>query len=311
MRPAMRMNRDLEYSLNRQHPIDWSDNTALYDLSPQLLKELSRDECDQVAASIRSFMVANVMRSGGHLGGNLGVVELTVALHRVFDSPSDPIIFDIGHQSYVHKIITGRAKEFGNLRRFGGMSGFPSRAESLHDHLENSHSSTALAWALGMTLGTSANERSPRPIVVIGDGALTGGVAFEALNAIGVRQSPVLVVLNDNGRSYAGTTSRLTMGDPYDLEDWAGQRNVQGYFESLGFSYIGPVDGHDLDSLEASLRTAKAVHGPVVAHVRTKKGLGWKPAMDDEVMRQHQVAGLALAATNTQPVLPLSAQSWG
>jgi 1-deoxy-D-xylulose-5-phosphate synthase len=274
------------------------------------VRSMSQPECVRLAALIRTFLIENVSRTGGHLGANLGVVELTIAVHRAFASPSDPIIFDIGHQAYTHKILTGRADGFANLRQRTGISGFPSRAESPHDTVENSHSSTGLAWALGMAMA-----QPKRPVVVIGDGALTGGVAYEAINAIGVRQLPVVIVYNDNGRSYARTVSRLTLGEPADQDDSgpAGQPNAERFFTALGFRYMGPADGHDLGQLEAVLADAAAASGPVAVHVRTRKGFGWTAGESDEIMRGHQVAGTAAsaAAVNEIPPLPASGQPWG
>ncbi|MFJ7278884.1 1-deoxy-D-xylulose-5-phosphate synthase [Kitasatospora sp. NPDC098663] len=262
-------------------------------LTPEAVRALDAAGCERLAAQIRSFLITEVNRTGGHLGGNLGVVELTIALHRVFRSPDDPIIFDIGHQAYTHKILTGRAGGFVDFRQRTGMSGFPSRAESPHDLMENSHSSTGPAWGLGITLA-----RGTRSVVVIGDGALTGGVAYEAINAIGVRRQPVVIVYNDNGRSYARTMSRLTLGEPCDTETGGAddQRNVELFFTALGFSYVGAVDGHDFGKLEAALADAADTDGPVVVHVRTQKGLGWSEAEGDEIMRLHQVGGTAPAA---------------
>ncbi|MFE7563240.1 1-deoxy-D-xylulose-5-phosphate synthase [Kitasatospora sp. NPDC057500] len=290
-------------------------------LTPEAVRGLDPEGCERLAARIRSFLITEVNRTGGHLGGNLGVVELTIALHRVFRSPDDPIIFDIGHQAYTHKILTGRAAGFAEFRQRTGMSGFPSREESPHDTMENSHSSTGPAWGLGITLA-----RGSRSVVVIGDGALTGGVAYEAINAIGVRRQPVVIVYNDNGRSYARTMSRLTAGEPCDTGTGGGpqdQGNVELFFTALGFSYIGAVDGHDFGKLEAALADAAGTGGPVVVHVRTQKGRGWSEAEGDEIMRLHQVAGTGSAApvAVAAPVaaraaadlarLPLGDRSWG
>ncbi|AUY49099.1 1-deoxy-D-xylulose-5-phosphate synthase [Streptomyces sp. CB01881] len=290
-----------------------SDNEIdLTGLTPEAVRALDTEGCERLAARIRSFLITEVNRTGGHLGGNLGVVELTIALHRVFRSPDDPIIFDIGHQAYTHKILTGRAAGFADFRQRTGMSGFPSREESPHDTMENSHSSTGPAWGLGITLA-----RGTRSVVVIGDGALTGGVAYEAINAIGVRRQPVVIVYNDNGRSYARTMSRLTLGEPCDAETGGpeDQRNVELFFTALGFSYIGAVDGHDFGKLEAALADAAGTAGPVVVHVRTQKGLGWSEAEDDDVMRLHQVGGTAGAAAvpaaGDDARLPLGSRSWG
>jgi 1-deoxy-D-xylulose-5-phosphate synthase len=208
---------------------------------PAELRGLGLAECAALCGRIRRFLIDSVGRTGGHLGANLSTVELTMALHRVFVSPETAIIWDTGHQCYTHKILTGRQDRFGDLRARGGLSGFPSRAESPHDLLENSHASVGPAWAYGVAASTG------RPaVVVLGDGALTGGVAYEGLNAIGYRGAPVVVVVNDNGRSYAPTRSRLTYGEPIDVPGHRGDGPARAFFESLGFSYRGPVDGHDL-----------------------------------------------------------------
>jgi 1-deoxy-D-xylulose-5-phosphate synthase len=306
---------------------------------PEDLKQVAADDLPDLAAQIRSFLVAHVTRTGGHLGPNLGVVELTLALHRVFDSPHDALIFDTGHQAYVHKLLTGR-QDFSGLRQAGGLSGYPSRAESEHDVVENSHASTALSWADGVSKGFALRGEHDRHVVaVVGDGALTGGMAWEALNNIATTDRPLVIVVNDNERSYAPTigglahhlsTLRTTRGYERFLE-WGrsalqrggapgrlayealhgmkkGIKDVvapQGMFEDLGLKYLGPVDGHDVAALEHALRRAKAFGGPVLVHAITHKGHGWAPAENDEADRFHGIGildpgtGLPIAAAGT------------
>jgi 1-deoxy-D-xylulose-5-phosphate synthase len=289
---------------------------------PQDLRGLGQAELEDLAAQIREFLVVQVSRTGGHLGPNLGVVELTLALHRVFDSPRDTLVFDTGHQAYVHKILTGR-QDFSGLRHRGGLSGYPSRAESPHDVVENSHASTALSWADGIARAYQLAGAGDRSVVaVVGDGALTGGMAWEALNNIATgRDRRLVIVVNDNERSYAPTiggmahhlaTLRTTRGYERFLE-WGksalqrggppgrlafgalhgmkkGLKDVvapQGMFEDLGVKYIGPVDGHDVGAVEHALRRAKAYGGPVIVHAITRKGNGYAPAENDETDRFH------------------------
>ncbi|MCM3906529.1 1-deoxy-D-xylulose-5-phosphate synthase [Trueperella bernardiae] len=296
---------------------------------PADLASLKKKELDKLAAEIRRFLVVNVAKTGGHLGPNLGVVELTIALHRVFDSPRDVLVWDTGHQAYVHKILTGR-KDFDRLRHEGGLSGYPSRAESEHDVVENSHASTALSWADGISRGMQMSGKDHHVVAIIGDGAMTGGMAWEALNNIAEDpERPVVIVLNDNGRSYAPTVGGIVRRfDPVrkldavrvnrDYEnflDW-GKRTLQdgglpgkltydtlrgikkgmkeiffdaGIFDSLGLKYIGPVDGHDIVSLEEALRMARDFGGPVVVHAMTEKGRGYKPAEENKADRFHAV----------------------
>ncbi|KRV49716.1 1-deoxy-D-xylulose-5-phosphate synthase [Wenjunlia vitaminophila] len=255
---------------------------------PGDLRALSPAELDTVAGEIRELLIDKVTRTGGHLGPNLGVVELTIALHRVFDSPRDTLLWDTGHQSYVHKVLTGRQHDFDGLRSEGGLSGYPSRAESRHDVIENSHASTALSYADGLARARALTGDGSRAVVaVIGDGALTGGLAWEALNNLGGhRDIPVIVVLNDNGRSYAPTVGgfaahlrRLRDPDP-------GHGNV---FRELGLGYLGPVDGHDIAAVEDALCRARGTGGPVVVHVVTQKGRGWEPARRNDLDRCHVV----------------------
>ncbi len=293
--------------------------------SPDVLKALDEQKLPQLADDIRKFLIEKVTQTGGHLGPNLGVVELTIALHRVFDSPKDVMVFDTGHQSYVHKILTGRAKDFDTLRQEGGLSGYPSRAESIHDVVENSHASTALSYADGVAKAFQQfGESKDRHVVaVIGDGALTGGMTWEALNNIADAQDrPLVIVVNDNGRSYSPTigglaqhllTLRTTKGYEKFLE-WGkdvlvrtsagkpifdalhgmkkGIKDIvapQGLFEDLGLKYIGPIDGHNISDLEFSLKRAKEYEHPVIVHVITEKGRGYKPAENDEAERFHAV----------------------
>src|SRR3954469_15900897 len=279
---------------------------------PRDLSRLDGAQLRDLASEIRSFLIRAVSRTGGHLGPNLGVVELTLAIHRVFDSPRDAVVFDTGHQAYVHKLITGR-QDFSGLRRAGGLSGYPSRSESEHDVVENSHASTALSWADGIARGFRLRgERDRHVVAVVGDGALTGGMAWEALNNIATADRPIVVVVNDNERSYAATigglahhlsTLRTTRGYERFLE-WGrsalqrsgapgrlayealhgvkkGLKDVvapQGLFEDLGLKSLGPVDGHDVAALEHALRRARSYGGPVIVHAITQKGHGWAPA---------------------------------
>jgi 1-deoxy-D-xylulose-5-phosphate synthase len=240
-----------------------------------------------LAADIRARLVPAVCAVGGHLGANLGMVELTIALHRVFQSPWDPILFDIGHQAYVHKMLTGRWDEFGSLRQAGGMSGYPSRSESRHDFIENSHASTALSYADGMAKAIELTGDSDRRVVaVVGDGALTGGMCWEAMNNLGVSGRPVVVVLNDNERSYAPTTGSVAAHLSALRERPASHPNL---FEHLGFEYLGPVDGHDLAALDAVFTLARQRTHPVLVHCVTVKGKGYPPAEQDAADRMHGI----------------------
>ncbi|WP_080794671.1 1-deoxy-D-xylulose-5-phosphate synthase [Corynebacterium pacaense] len=285
--------------------------------TPADLRALSPEELEELAVEIRDFLVARVAATGGHLGPNLGVVELTIALHRVFDSPSDPIIFDTSHQSYVHKILTGRAGDFDTLRQKGGLSGYTSRAESEHDWTESSHASAALSYADGLSKALSLDGRgSCNVVAVVGDGALTGGMCWEALNNIAMgRDRNVVVVVNDNGRSYSPTIggfaenlAGLRMQPFYDrvMEQgkstlksmgWVGERTFEALhafkegvkstviptemFPELGMKYVGPVDGHNQKALENALRYAHDYEGPIIVHVVTEKGRGYAPAEQD------------------------------
>jgi 1-deoxy-D-xylulose-5-phosphate synthase len=269
---------------------------------PADLRRLPGPRVPDLAEEIRGFLVERVGRTGGHLGPNLGVVELTIALHRVFDSPRDPIVFDTGHQSYVHKILTGRWQEFGSLRQRGGLSGYPCREESEHDLVENSHASTALSYADGLAKAFELHGEHGRHVVaVVGDGALTGGMAWEALNNIGrAPHRPIVVVLNDNGRSYEPTAGAVA--------DHLARLRAQGrpaaggstLFEALGLAYLGPVDGHDAGAVERALRRAVALARPVVVHCVTSKGRGHPSAEADEADRLHAV-GPPRSAPATAP----------
>ena len=281
--------------------------------TPRDLRELTADQLDRLAAEIRDTLVATCARTGGHLGPNLGVVELTVALHRVFDSPTDRIVFDTGHQAYVHKLLTGRQQAFGRLRQEGGLSGYPSQAESEHDLVENSHASTALSYADGLAKAYAIRGEHRHVVAVVGDGALTGGMAWEALNNIAIaRDSRLVIVVNDNGRSYTPTVGGLATAltalrtDPrYERVLGAVKKRLpavpavglaaydtlhaikkgvkdalapQGLFEDLGLKYVGPVDGHDRTALEQALAHARRFDGPVIVHALTRKGFGYDAA---------------------------------
>lgn len=253
---------------------------------PAALRRMRADELPALADEIRAFLIEKVCATGGHLGVNLGVVELSIALHRVFASPHDTILYDTGHQSYVHKILTGRQSGFTRLRQRDGLSGYPSRTESVHDHIENSHASTVLAYADGLAKARGLSGQANRAIVaVIGDGALTGGLAWEGLNNLSAAPArPVIVVLNDNGRSYAPTIGGIA------AHLSALRRKQPGtLFEQLGFAYLGPIDGHDIGACERALRAARLLACPVVVHCVTQKGYGYRPAEADEAELMHAV----------------------
>jgi 1-deoxy-D-xylulose-5-phosphate synthase len=285
--------------------------------SPTDLRRLDQQQLETLAVELREFIVQAVATNSGHLGSNLGAVELTIALHRVFSSPRDILLWDTGHQAYVHKLLTGRREMFATLRQGGGLSGYPSRAESVHDWVENSHASTILSYAHGVAAGVARSTSRDRKVVaVIGDGAMTGGMAFEGLNNLGHSGSRVVVVLNDNGRSYAPTISRLSESltrirlhpglrsvrsrFEESLRELPGVGNLaysslQGlysavrevieptvFFEALGVRYVGPIDGHDIAGMEGALSQAAEFDGPIVVHVLTRKGRGYAPAEDDD-----------------------------
>jgi 1-deoxy-D-xylulose-5-phosphate synthase len=283
----------------------------LEDLSPMRLRALPAGQLPEVAAQIRRFLIEKVTASGGHLGPNLGAVELTMALHRVFRSPRDVLLFDTGHQAYVHKVLTGRADGFDRLRQGGGLSGYPSRAESAHDVIENSHASTALSYADGFAKAFRLRGESDRSVVaVVGDGAMAGGMCWEAMGSIGASPDwPVIVVLNDNGRSYSPTVGslaehlrslRLVDGNVRPIRAAGGN-----LFKTLGFGYIGPVDGHDILALERALRKAAGLGRPVVVHAVTVKGKGYGPAEEHEEDRMHAVGVLDAATGRAQvPAAP-------
>ncbi|SDM41115.1 1-deoxy-D-xylulose-5-phosphate synthase [Nonomuraea jiangxiensis] len=279
-----------------------------YVSTPEDLRALPAELLPGLAREIRDFLIDKVSANGGHLGSNLGIVELTIALHRVFDSPGDAIVFDTGHQAYVHKILTGRRGAFDELRRRGGLSGYPSRQESAHDHLDSSHASTALAYADGMAKARRLVGGDPRPVVaVVGDGALTGGVAWEALNNLGAAKhhedNPVIVVLNDNGRSYAATFGACAD----HLERLRAAAADVTVFEQLGLRYLGPVDGHDIPALERALRAARELREPVVVHCVTVKGRGYEPAEQD--LDEHLHAIPVTDPATGQPLKP-AATTW-
>ena len=311
--------------------------------NPSDLTRLDEAALLELSNEIREFLIEKVSKSGGHLGPNLGVVELTIAIHRIFQSPHDLIIFDTGHQSYVHKILTGRARSFDQLRQRGGAAGYPNRAESVHDVVENSHASTALSWAEGIAKGFRIQGITDRTVVaVVGDGALTGGMAWEALNNIAAQKDlKLVIVVNDNERSYSPTiggvatylsTLRATRGYERFLQ-WGkgvlertpvvghpiyetlhgmkkGLKDIvapQGMFEDLGIKYLGPVDGHDITALERALIQAKKFEGPVIVHAITEKGRGHAPAVNDEAEKFHAVG---VVDPETGEPLAKSGKTW-
>ncbi|NEU29591.1 1-deoxy-D-xylulose-5-phosphate synthase [bacterium LRH843] len=288
---------------------------------PSVLKNYSKAELKELGEEIRQFLIEKLSVTGGHLGPNLGVVELTIALHQLFDSPKDKFIWDVGHQAYVHKILTGRADQFDKLRQYKGLCGFPKRNESEHDVWETGHSSTSLSAAMGMAMARDLKGTDDNVVAIIGDGALTGGMALEALNHIGHEQTNLIVILNDNEMSIApnvgalhSVLGRLRTAGKYkkakeELEQLVKKIPAFGgklaataervkdslkyllvsgiFFEELGFTYLGPVDGHDLDDLTENLNYAKKTKGPVLVHVLTKKGKGYEPAEQDALGTWH------------------------
>lgn len=309
---------------------------------PADLQHLTQAQLDELAGEIRDFLIHKVAATGGHLGPNLGVVELTLALHRVFDSPHDPILFDTGHQAYVHKMLTGRTRDFDTLRKKDGLSGYPSRSESEHDWVESSHASSALSYADGLAKAFELSGHRNRHIVaVVGDGALTGGMCWEALNNIAASARPVVIVVNDNGRSYAPTIGgfaehlaglRLQPGYERVLDE--GRRAMRGVpvigefcyqcmhsvkagikdalspqvmFTDLGLKYVGPIDGHDEHAVENALRHARGFNAPVVVHAVTRKGMGYPPAENDVDDQMH---ACGVIDPETGLATSVSAPSW-
>jgi 1-deoxy-D-xylulose-5-phosphate synthase len=309
---------------------------------PADLQHLSQRQLDHLAEEIREFLIHKVAATGGHLGPNLGVVELTLALHRVFDSPHDPIIFDTGHQAYVHKMLTGRCQDFESLRKKDGLSGYPSRAESEHDWVESSHASAALSYADGLAKAFElTGHRNRHVVAVVGDGALTGGMCWEALNNIAASRRPVIIVVNDNGRSYAPTIggvadhlATLRLQPAYEQALERGRETLRSLpvvgeafyhllhsvkagikdslspqllFTDLGLKYVGPVDGHDEHAVEVALRRARGFGRPVIVHVVTRKGMGYPPAEADEAEQMHSTGPLDPA---TGQVTKLAGPGW-
>ena len=315
----------------------------LNNFSLAVLREMNPAQLKSLAAEIREFLIDKVSKTGGHLGPNLGVVELSIAVHRVFDSPKDVVLFDTGHQSYVHKILTGRAEQFDLLRQRNGISGYPNRRESAHDVIENSHASTALSWADGISRGFSLSGQADRHVVaVVGDGALTGGMSWEALNNLSPESDRNLViVVNDNERSYSPTIgglatylTTLRASKEYERILGRGKRMLhntpivgkyiygtlhgmkkgikdmvapQGMFEDLGFKYLGPIDGHDILAMEKTLQMAKEFGSPVIVHAITEKGRGYTPAIEDIAEKFHAVG---IVDPLTGKPLKASAPSW-
>lgn len=308
--------------------------------SPADVKKLSDEQLKQLAAEIRQLLIKVISHTGGHLAPNLGVVELTLALHKVFNTPQDKLVFDVGHQAYIHKIITGRREQFPTLRQYGGLSGFPKRCESEHDAFGTGHSSTSISAALGMAAARDLQGEDYNVVAIIGDGSMTGGMAFEALNNAGTLHKKMVVVLNDNEMSISknvGAMSdylyHLRTGETYnkiknDIEGWLKNmefgtdvlkaiRRLKGsvkylmvptsIFEELGFTYLGPVDGHDIHGLIEVLQAAKKIDGPVMVHVLTKKGKGYKPA-EESPNKFHGTGPFEIATGKkiTNPAAPIS-----
>lgn len=308
--------------------------------SPADVKKLSDEQLKQLAAEIRQLLIKVISHTGGHLAPNLGVVELTLALHKVFNTPQDKLVFDVGHQAYIHKIITGRREQFPTLRQYGGLSGFPKRSESEHDAFGTGHSSTSISAALGMAVARDLQGEDYNVVAIIGDGSMTGGMAFEALNNAGTLHKKMVVVLNDNEMSISknvGAMSdylyHLRTGETYnkiknDIEGWLKNmefgtdvlkaiRRLKGsvkylmvptsIFEELGFTYLGPVDGHDIHGLIEVLQAAKKIDGPVMVHVLTKKGKGYKPA-EESPNKFHGTGPFEIGTGKkiTNPAAPIS-----
>src|SRR3984957_17530135 len=303
--------------------------------TPADVKGLNEEQLAELCEEIRTFIVDTVTTTGGHLGSNLGAVELTLAAHRVFNSPRDVILWDTGHQAYVHKLLTGRRYGFKNLKQAGGMSGYPNRAESEHDWIENSHASTALSYAHGIASGFELRgiDGERKVVAVVGDGALTGGMAYEALNNLGHSKRRVVMVLNDNGRSYAPTVSQLSqslttlrLNPTYTAARerlrlrlrelpalgelaYSGVHSLTSalrdmvaphtFFEALGVRYAGPIDGHDIEHMEQAFTHAAEWDGPIVVHVLTQKGRGYAPAEEDDMKRLHDVKAMPVVLENT------------
>ena len=304
--------------------------------TPADLEALSYHQLQKLSDEIRDFIIANVTKTGGHLGSNLGVVELTIALHRVFESPKDILLWDTGHQAYVHKLLTGRRYGFKNLRQRGGLSGYPNRSESQHDWIESSHASTALSYAHGLSVALQQRKQlighggQRHVVAVVGDGSLTGGMAYEALNNLGHSNQRVVIVLNDNGRSYAPTVSKLSesltslrlnrryltfrerlrrLVPHLPRVGKAAYYGIDGFtsvvremvaphtfFETLGVRYVGPIDGHNIEALETAFRSAAEWDGPIVVHTLTQKGRGYEPAVSDDLKMHDYKLPAALAA---------------
>lgn len=311
--------------------------------NPDFLKDLSFKECNELASEIRTFLVESLSKTGGHLSSNLGVVELTIAIHKVFDSPEDKILFDVGHQSYIHKILTGRAKDFSTLRQYNGLSGFQKRNESEHDCWEAGHSSTSLSGALGMAIARDLNKENFSVVPVIGDGAIASGMALEALNQIGSEHRNMVIIFNDNNMSISKNVGALTNGfsrlrtsKPYtslknDVKDilskndigkgiLAGMTNIKdkfkesvvdsGIFGEFGLEYLGPVNGHNIKDLVHILEAAKHHDGPVVIHVLTSKGKGYAPCENDLSGAWHGVGPFDVATGKSLSSMPANFKSW-
>lgn len=317
---------------------------SLYNIhSPSQIKDYSIEQLNQLADEIRSFLIESISKTGGHLSSNLGIVELTIALHYVFSTPKDKIIFDVGHQSYVHKILTGRSNRFSTLRQFEGLSGFQRRAESPHDPFEAGHSSTSLSAALGYAIARDIQKQDYEVISVIGDGALTGGEALEALNDIGAKQKKVIIIFNDNkmsiSKNHGGVEQRITSlrsSHMYreikkDLKSNLSQNalgsgvlhtltNIKDkvkhevikapLFQEFNLDYMGPIDGHDIEALIKVLHAAKEHHGPIVVHVVTKKGKGYSFAEQDQVGKWHGVSAFDIQTGRSLKSLPANEKSW-